>query len=387
MPGENDLYKPTRIDELSRFIYPGIFFLFVILGFGASCIAGAVVTSGNIFEGFRRVQVYMGGDTLFNITARELNGLLEATPNEKILVVVGGTSRFNGVGQRVDHLWSAELQRLLGLDYEVVNLALRAGRPDQFGNYAAEGMIAAGRKVIYVADLHVVERFQPAGTYPPYYYIFYDARARGLLLASPEREAALAEFEKRAPDVTSELKIRAAANAALNVDDLWTFIGYEHVFLPGWSQQTKDAPFRPRRLWPDNEPGRSFYDSYDLQAMMKYVRGFVRPRSDADMDALRASALNLPEELRKRSLIATIRLSPYYTDRLLPGESASYKRNYERAAVALSGAGLRVVELGADWAKDDFVDGQHPSESGGAKGAAQIAPLVKEMARNLGYEK
>jgi hypothetical protein len=384
---EKDLYSPTLIDALSNFIVPGVFFLFVVLGFVASCVAGLVATSGNIFKDFKRVHLYISGETLFNITARELNGLLAATPYEKILVVIGGTSRFQGVGQRPDHLWGAELQRLLGPGYEVVNLALRAGRPDQFGNHAAEGLIVAGRKVIYVADIPYNDRFQPAGTYPPYFYIFYDARARGLLLASAERDAGLAEFEKGSPDVTSELKIRAAANAALNFDDLWTFVGYEHVFLPGWTQMTNDAPFRPRRLWSDNEPGGWFYDRYDLQLVMKNFRAFARPLSDADMDALRVSVLNLPEELRKRSLIATIRLSPYYTDRLLAGELASYKQNYERAAAAMTAGGLRVVELGADWAKDDFFDPVHPSESGGVKSALQIAPLVKEMAQALGYEK
>jgi hypothetical protein len=374
-----------KMEWLGRFILPKVVLIFVLTGFVGASIAGAIVTSANIFENFRRVNPYIGGETLFNITARELHGLLSEIPENKVIVIVGGTSRFNGVGQSLERLWTTKLQELLGNDYEVVNLALRAGRPDQFGNYAAEAMIAEGRKVIYVADIHVTERFQPAGTYPAYYYIFYDASARGLLLPSPERDAALATFESANPKAVSELKLRATANAFLNFDELWTYVGYEYAFLPGWSEMTIDAPFKARKLWPDGGIDGSFYDNYKMDAMMKYVEGFAAPLSLQAIDALQNSVSVLPEPLRKRTLMATIKLSPYYTDRMPPVQRASYEQNYISAAAAMARGGLRVVELGDDWTKDDYADGQHPSARGGEKAAIKLAPLVEGLSRDLGY--
>lgn len=373
-----------EVKWLERVIQPKVFLVFFFIGVaGASC-AGALLTSGSMFESFKRVNYYIGGETLFNITARQLHGLLSEIPEDKVIVVVGGTSRFFGVGQSLDHLWSNKLQDLLGDDYKVVNLALRSGRPDQFGNHAAEAMIAAGRKVIYVADIHVTERFQPAGTFPSYYYIFYDAAARGLLLPSPGRDAALSAFEAANSETVFDLKVRALANSFLNFDDLWTYVGYKYVFL-AWSDLTKDDPFMARKLWPDPETDRSLYDFYSIADMMKYVGTFTAPLSSPSINALEASVSVLPEPLRRRTIMATIKLSPYYTDRLPPDQHASYEQNYVSACAAMVRGGLQVAELGDGWAKDDYADSQHISASGGVKAAMKLAPLVESLSHELGY--
>jgi hypothetical protein len=43
------------------------------------------------------------------------------------------------------------------------------------------------------------------------------------------------------------------------------------------------------------------------------------------------------------------------------------------------------VEVGADFAKEDYADLLHLTPSGGAKLAVQVAASIRERARALGY--
>jgi hypothetical protein len=51
----------------------------------------------------------------------------------QILVLVGGNSILLGVGQKKEQLWTKELQRVLGPDFAVVNIAFRGARLTEMG--------------------------------------------------------------------------------------------------------------------------------------------------------------------------------------------------------------------------------------------------------------
>jgi len=382
--------RPPFTERVAAFLSPTVFFAAVAMGFVASVAAGYLSTQHNMFDNFIRIHELIGAETNFNVTAAEIQRFLATIPADKVVVVVGGTSRFHGVGQRPQELWSDHLQARLGSRYAVVNLALRAGRTEQLGAQAAEAMIKAGRPTLYVADFVITDRFVPGGRQPVYRYFYYDAMVRDMLLEWPIRDQKLEDFEKQLPqpEVARELRLRSRLNRWLYFDDLWTYVEYWYLSFAVWLPETFWRPFTPRGELVDREqavPADGYYSRYDFNRVLNFVRQFAASLSASALAQLLESTQVFPPAMRARSLIVTIRQSPFYTDHFTAAERSAYDGNYAAVVDVLRRGEFHAADLGRDWAADDFVDGWHISEAGGRKLADAIAPLVAEMAHDLGY--
>jgi len=380
-------------ERLAAWLLPRVFLISVAFGFAAAAALGWLSIDRKMFGEFYRFHQLISSESFFNPTALQVRHLLDQIPADKIVVIVGGTSRLYGVGQTPAGLWSGALQEGLGPRYRVINLALRAGRMEQFGSLAAEMLLRRGRRVILLGDLLVTETFLPPGGVEPYGYFYPDAAARGLLLDWPPRSAAIAELRRSGTPRTEidEGKIRAWLNVAFNFDELWTYVAYYYGTWAGWHQLLADRwPFAPRSTFPDPElhvPPGGYYSHYPLEKAMVEARRFATPLPDTNWGALAASLDLLPDPVRTHLLVLAIRLSPYYTDHYVAAERAGYQENHRRLIDTLRGAGVRSMDVGEGWTGNDYVDGAHLSESGGRKLAAAVAPVVHRFAIDLGYDR
>jgi hypothetical protein len=379
-------------DRLGSLLIPRVFLASIAAGFILASLLGYLSTKRPLFQDFVRIHQLIGSESLFNVTALQVWRLVEGVPADKVLVIVGGTSRFNGTGQTPAGLWSQRLQQMLGPDYSVINLALRAGSPDQFGSYAAEAMIKEGRKVIYVADIMLFYELTGIGSLPAYRYFYYDASSRSLLLKSRSREAVV-RAQEESPDTKLELQelyLRALLNRFAFFDDLWNYVGYWQVFLGAWSPLALPSPTEARVRKRDREqsvPAGGYYRYYDFEEQVTRYRGYARKFEQGRVSAVEKSLKTLPRPLRIRSIWVTVYNSPYYTTHLTDEEQLIYAGNFAAMDAALRRTGYASLVLGPDWNADDFADGLHLSEQGGRKLAAAVATLVVQKALALGYLK
>src|SRR5258708_5742359 len=106
--------RAPLIERVGAFLSPAVFFCAIAAGFLASALAGHLSTRHSMFREFLRISRPIGAETFFNIPAMQIYRLLSEAPPEKILVVLGGSSRFHGAGQTTRGLWSRQLQERLG---------------------------------------------------------------------------------------------------------------------------------------------------------------------------------------------------------------------------------------------------------------------------------
>ena len=147
----------------------------------------------------------------------------------KILVLVGGNSVLLGVGQKKEQLWTKELQRLLGPDFVVVNLAFRGALLTEMGAVVAE-VLSKKYRLIYVANEQAPMRMElPAGG--TYDYLFWQAQASGKLFkAVPGSEEAKAVVANRGRELLSDAALRGYFDYWSHASDLWNYLGYNYVF-------------------------------------------------------------------------------------------------------------------------------------------------------------
>jgi hypothetical protein len=384
----NSYEHRTLTLRLVRWMRPYVFFFFVIVGFGLASVGGRIAVMRDYFGEFDRFHRMIGTETFYNPTALQLQRMLDAIPADKIVIVVGGTSRFNGVGQSPNGLWTKALQHRLGDRFHVINLALRAGRADAFGQQAGEMLLKSGRQVIYVADWMIGEAVNVLGTTPFYRYLFQDAYARHLLLPWPARDEALDVTPSNPSEAAqnSELRIRARLNAVFYFDDLWQVVGLRTVFFAAYFPIRH--PFQPRGTAEDIDksvPVDGYYSFYTHSEGMNTLRPWTSPLPKSVLSNVTASASLIPLPLRERMLLITNPPSPYYTKDLTSRERTDLDANFERYTAAWISTGISTVEIGTDWTSADYVDLIHISESGGVKLADAIAPLVVRKAKELNY--
>src|SRR5262249_11133575 len=123
----------------------------VVFAFLGCCVAGRLLSQRNPFKWFTRFHHYIHLETYVYPTASQLRALARGRldPN-KIAVIVGGNSILHGVGQRVEHVWTHRLQKLLGNDYCVLNLGVFSAEPAEFGAVVAEALAAEYPRMILI---------------------------------------------------------------------------------------------------------------------------------------------------------------------------------------------------------------------------------------------
>jgi len=386
--------RPTFLARLARRPFP--IFLGLAVGFLGCCIAGRVAARQQPFKNFVRFHIGLAPESHYYPTfSQTLNLARQKAKPGKTLVVIGGNSVMQGVGQRVNYVWSGELQRLLGDDYVVLNLAMRGQHPNEFGGHIAERLAADGVPVIYVTigvpHLHWGCDWDGSSTYR---YFFWDAWGKGFVPPDPRRDQWLDEdfFTRHAKDQPAlEARRRGRIDGITYAHDLWTSVS-DRYRATVWTQMKYPRFWRPHREGLDTDPGSTFpWELFNNENTVVTEVGNLRvtlesPVSKALLrgeqydDVANEFAAYLPDVLRPRTLYVLRLEGAYYRKRLTPDEQTTYVEVHKRYADAVRQGGMNVVVVGEKYEDKDYFDRSHFSESGGRKLAAEVAPVVRAMA-------
>ncbi len=372
-----------------------VLLLGLALGFAGACVAGRRALAYKP-SNFTRFSPHLSAETFYYPTFATLENLALARwhPGQTV-VIIGGNSILNGVGQPADELWSRHLQSLLGERYVVVNLSFRGGQPAEGGALVAESLLRQGVPVLLVnntAPGAIGRAFDHE-----YSQLFWQARYRGRLLPHEPRELDLSAREQllapAAREKRAEQRLGARLDAIFNFQPLWHHVAYRH-FSTVWSHLLPRDWWRPRDDFPDSEPAPAplperFQAGFDVE--MNIVRGFTAAMGapdgqggwEVDSGWLRAAADSIdavfPDRLRPRLLMLLNQNCPYYRDRLTPAERdrdtavfAAYEQMWRRN-------GIGCLTVGADFNADDYKDRTHLSPSGGQKLAALVAAEIRRL--------
>ena len=375
----------------------------VVIAFAGCCLAGHMLARVNWLRGFQRFHPAINYMTLYYPTVSQVRSLArEALRPDKIAVVLGGNSILLGAGQGSVNLWSKHLQRLLGDDFRVLNLAQPGAGPFEFGPAAAEVLLRDHPRLIFVTDAWTVPRLPeelPDGR-PPWRYLYWQARARGLLADHPERDAALRRLERWRGEDFHELRRQCELDARLSFHDLWNAVTYRcasTVWCPllaaSWTRPRRDCPDPPLDPPPATESRLEAASPEHVPAMRKsaaVARAFFHA---PDRERGRAPASPLPRltreglcpSLRGRTLLLITRSCPYYERQLTTEEKEWYYRSFAVTADLYGRAGVRAVAVGRGLSARHYVDAEHLTAEGGRRLAAEVAPLIRDLAEHLGY--
>ncbi len=400
--------SPGSPQSRSPFFRPMSFAAGLLLGLALCSITARVLSSKGYHPDFSRFHQRISPEAQYYPTLDEMRGIVRsACRPDQTLVIVGGNSIFNGVGQPPGKVWTDALQEELGDGFKVVNFAFRGALCTDGGAVVAEALRKEYPHLIYVANTSPFGSIAPFGT-EPYRYLFWEARARGELEDFPPRSEALSTFSRQQLTIGERFEISARANLdrLFRFRDLWNYIGYTTLFtIPNPA-----TPHLPEAIWarkrlPDIEPD---FDSFPFEqrfrpeirtAEMKIVRGFswayyskgadgawhLKPKSLADYTAAVEAAF--PVDLRSRTLIMLSRNCRLYLDQLTADEIARDDLAYSDCAVLWRKHGYACAEYGRDYATTDFGDRTHLTAEGGIKLATEVAGRIRSLSSKLGFTK
>ncbi|MBI1915734.1 MAG: hypothetical protein HYS12_13525 [Planctomycetes bacterium] len=396
----NESHRPGLLE---RSLAPWPLLLGVVTAFLACCLAGRVLGRRNCFDRFDRFHYLMDYITLYYPTTSQVQSLARETFDPaKVAVIVGGNSIMYGGGSDPEHMFTRYLQAELGDEYRVLNLAMPGEMPFEFGATAAEFLVRDYPKLILVTNTWIgpgTDAGDPDGR-PELRYFFEEARARGLLMDCPEREARLRELEQqRQKDPSAlELKAQLRVDGPLYFRDLWNVFTYQHLTTV-WCNPLAGSWWRPRRDYPDPDKlappvdeatQRSLCGTYlpQLRAQIEGNRPYVRPAPGQALPPCpleRSVKACLPGPLRERTLVLVNRCCPYFLEQLTPQERGLYGETVLATVQALERAGVNALDPGRSLSTRHYGDVVHLTAEGGRRMAEEAAPKVREMARRLGY--
>jgi hypothetical protein len=373
------------------------------LSFLACCALGRLVSRQSPYKNFERFHNFINYLSLYYPTVSQTRAIARSGLGpDQIVVVVGGSSVMHGAFQGDRYLWTKQLQALLGPRYRVLNFALPGAPPADFGPVAAEVLQRDHAKVIFITN-------NCAGTGivvgdvdgRQLRYFFWGAYYKGLLRHAPERDARVAELDRENGEgsALAELRRGARLDSWLYTQDLWTTFSYRCASTV-WCPLVAESFTRPRRHYasgdPEAPPDQPLPPAAEQAllanwaALLPGYRWAAVPPGAADADygdtpLVQSFKLCVPAPFRRRTLVVINHLSPKYVRRLAPDVQAKHAADYPESVRALEQAGFAALELGKDYAPRDYVDGVHFSREGAGKMAADVAPKVRQMARDLGY--
>ena len=385
---------------------PRFFLLGLSLGLVALALTARVVSRRGYHEVFTRFHVRISPEANYYPTLEEMCGIVRARCRpDQVLVIVGGNSIFQGVGQPADRMWTVELQRLLGERFVVINFAFRGALCTDGGALVAEALRHEFPRQIYVANAAPFNQPAPYGL-EPYRYLFWSARSQGWLEDFAPRNALVAEFLLTPVEDIRQVEIRGAnlLDQVLRFRDFWNWVGYQYFF----TIQSPHTPDFPSAIWArkkfrDEENDFDDLPSYQRSTLagmtteMEIVRGFTallyqRVGSESwklDPQAwdafLRVARGALPDHLKSRTLIMLSRNSPYYLKDLTADEMARENLAYQDGVAAWRAAGYASAEYGRDFEASDYGDRAHLTVRGGGKLAVVVAEKVQIIAKDLRY--
>lgn len=398
--------EPTPFNPLRALFQPWAVVIGFFVGFGLLVLLGRTSTSHDWHMNFTRFHPMIAPDSMYQPTMGEMCAIVRARCQpDQILVIVGGNSILQGVGQPADRMWSLRLQEQLGSRFAVINLAFRGSSASDGGALVAEALRDEFPKQIYIANAAPMQGVSPIGL-ETYRFILLDAYFKKMLLPWPPRDQALANYFATATDRehAREEKLGAQLDAWLHFRDYWNEWSYKRCF----TFATTLMPSYPQAYWPRSyfEDEESDYDSlpFDarftaktVEADLAIARGssapfFVpaasrawQPNPDAHRGFLNSLQEAFPTPLRKRTLILIGRNSPFYTEKLEEPIRQRDDLAFHAAVEGWIAAGYESLEYGKNFVPFDYGDRSHLTSQGGEKLAAVVAPKIKAMAEKLGY--
>jgi lysophospholipase L1-like esterase len=397
---------PNTTFERSALFRPRTFLAGLLLGLVLCSALARYVSSRGYHDVFTRFHIYISPEGQYYPTLDEMCGIVRTRcRSDQILVIVGGNSIFNGVGQPVEKLWTNELQRQLGDGYAVVNLAFRGAFCTDGCAIVAEVLRKEFPRQVYVTNTGPFVRPEPIGS-QPYRYLLWEARSRGLLETFAKRDKIIADSRKIEYNFGQWVDICAGTylDNFLRFRDLWNWVGYKYFF----TIQNPITPDLPRAVWArdrfddiendfeDTPMSLRFLPEY-RDAEMKIVRGFssiyyvkdargnwrTDPKFMKDFNRVVGGAF--PEDLRARTLVMLSRNSPLYLRQLTPDEALREDASYRDCESVWRQFGYAADDYGRDYDDSDFGDRTHLTGTGGRRLAAQVAADVRQIAVKLGY--
>lgn len=391
-----------------RFFQPLTLLAGVVLGLLALAWAGRAVTDRNWHESFVRFHPLIAPESLYQPTIGEMRAIVrDQCRPDQILVIVGGNSIFQGVGQPVEKLWTRRLQELLGDRFAVVNLAFRGSSPTDGGALVAESLRDEFPRQIYLANVPPFAAASPAGNLD-YRFMLLDAYYKGWLLDFPPRTAVLDDYLAH-PEVypaARELNLGARLDAPLRFRDFWNWFSSTRFFtFPTSFTVEPDRAFRPRNVFSDAEPdfeetpaAKRFRDeilAVEMQITRNTTAPFYQPSPaggwlpvELAQETFRKYAQDaFPDRLKPRTLIVLSPNAPFYTSRLTPEEQARDELAFRDSIARWKTLGYDAMEYGPGFTDADFGDRTHLTATGGRKLAGRIAPQIRQLAESLGYLK
>jgi hypothetical protein len=388
-------------------LVPWALLLGAVLAFGLCCFAGRSTTKENQFTRFKRFHRVLSPEAHFYPTANQVRRLaLARTRKDRINVIIGGSSVMNGAFQRHNEVWSDHLGKLLGDDFRVLNLALRAGEPGEFGALTAEMIQNQRDHLIYVTDMFPLV----CGTDPDgrnFKYFFWDAWNKGLIDSSlPQRLESVSNVmgNRRGDEKFGELFLGGKWDSRTYFADLWTTLNYKR-FGTLWNPVTGANSFKPRHVFEDHDSGPLPLDERKWQldhgiSLEEFKRLWFSPEFtpnasgqwEADMGFLSAFQAKVEtafpnKTLREHTVVAVQRLNAYRIDQLSKTDQAQWSAQIDATRKVLGDLGMRSVEVGKGFTAEDYADYTHFTASGGEKMAELLAPIIREMSNQLGYRK
>ncbi|HEY9682419.1 MAG TPA: hypothetical protein V6C86_12635 [Oculatellaceae cyanobacterium] len=402
---EQELTRP-QFDLYEQIFHPRLFrfwpcLIGILVGFLVCCVAGVVASRVNFYRDFHRFHEYISPATLYYPTVSQMVSIVEskAKPDQTI-VIIGGNSIFNGIGQQLSDLWSDNLAQQLGDKYAVFNFAQPGALPFEGGYWTAESLLKRGKKVIFATVAVPTQAGTPDGE-KIYGYMYWDARAKSMLLDSPKRDAAIERRLKISDESeqnrVAESKLCGQLDSLLHFRDLWSAVGYLKFFTV-WTQPTAQNPFKPRYKYGDWQPypvavSKRFCSTEELNVVRGAANGFfeITPTTwKAKAEAWHNLGVEMndliPNHYKRNCLVIIAGHPPTYLNRLDEGSKGRVRESEQRSKQTWITAGYHCDDVGMQFQDEDYRDCLHLVASGGKKMATLVAANIRSVSKELHYD-
>jgi hypothetical protein len=390
------------LEKLGQRLSPALVFIGIVTGFGLMVLAGRWAGKQNLFVAYERNYPLISPEGYFYPSLNNLTELVSHVASKrKILVLVGGNSVLMGVGQKKEQLWTKELQRDLGPDFAVVNLAFRGAYLTEMGAIVAEVLSNKYPRLVYVTSETSPMRMELSGVDRPYEYLYWQAQASGKLCkTTPSSNGVQLIGASHGREPLTEAELRGYLDYWSHASDLWNYLGYHYVFTVfNFIKYPPEHFFEARKnsedlMWEIPPiPERFTLQEQSMQIIRSFFKFSVEKDARGELSIkptvleafMRDARMALPDAFKAKTLILLAYNAPYFSDQLSQDEHAAYTFAFSQGKSCLQKAGYRSVLIGPELTNADFADRIHLAPSGGQKMARGIAPEIRAMAVQLGY--
>lgn len=328
------------------------------------------------FPNLKRFWTYQSPAINFFPTARQVSAwaIQQIQPNQKV-IVIGGSSVLLGNGQQVNQTVSSNLQKLLGSDYVVLNLAVRGGASFGQGFYVAAYLKSLGYDVTYVSEMNP-GYVPPIQNNPPYSYFFWQSYYADIIA----REN-LSISQSTIRGLTKE-RIMAFLNNRLYFMELANYISYNYINL-NHSLTAGEIWIQPLKKYPDQE----IIIPYEERILSKELAQAFQDRVTAvsriilRSDQLDATANSYRKYLAMNDLSNSVMIfckdEPTYINNLKPSERENYFNNIINQMNALGRVGVKTAFPCRNLSSKDYADVAHLSPEGARKVAFDLFQVLR----------